>query len=601
MGGSLALLLAIAIVLARPASRAIKSWQARRHADKAFSLIAAEKWDNATREARAAYQIAPNEPDAIRAVARLLTRTRQPEALGFWNALREKGTLTRPDLRDEAAAALLASDLSLAQEVVKELLGEIEGGPRAADYLLGAQVAAQNGRSDEALALANKAATEKDAPPREQLGASILQLTLVQPDDAQDREIRRAAWSRLTNLARGRGRDRVALDALTILVQQTLSSPNEIVRDPAIMPAEELAGALRAHPLGGVAQKLLALDLEMHADPAKQEELIAQAISAWGKANNETLAVLARWLNGKGEFQRELDTIPLARALQTRDLFLQRLDALGALNQWAEVKRLLTNESFPLDPMIERMYLARCNQKLNEVRAGENNWQRAFEAAGGDPQKLLLLADYAEKNGATGIAARAYDTIVREMPSARPAQQGRLRLAQRSRDTRKIHAILREMLKQWPNDTAVQNDEAYLRLLMATAEADGGTRAVASDPRAVASDPHAVAPGSALLITNKEDLITVAQLAQRLVERAPASLPHRTLLALARLRLDQPAKALEVYRDIRVAPNVASPAAIAVHAAVLSANGELAEARAEAGSIDREQLLPEEAGLIEKL
>ena len=109
-------------------------------------------------------------------------------------------------------------------------------------------------------------------------------------------------------------------------------------------------------------------------------------------------------MNSKGEFQRELDTIPLDKALQTRDLFLQRLDALGALNNWAEIKRLLLNETFPLDPVIEYMYLARCNQQLGEVMAGENNWQRALEAAAGDPQKLLTLADYAEKNGATATA-----------------------------------------------------------------------------------------------------------------------------------------------------------------------------------------------------
>src|SRR6476620_1466076 len=97
-----------------------------RHAVKAFSLIEAEKWNLATAEARAGYQLWPSEPAAIRAVARLLSRTRQTEALGFWKALRETEALTRQDLRDEAAIALVAGETSVAEVAIKELLGKKE-------------------------------------------------------------------------------------------------------------------------------------------------------------------------------------------------------------------------------------------------------------------------------------------------------------------------------------------------------------------------------------------------------------------------------------------------------------------------------------------
>ena len=42
----------------------------------------------------------------------------------------------------------------------------------------------------------------------------------------------------------------------------------------------------------------------------------------------------------------------------------------------------------------------------------------------------------------------------------------RLQLAQRTGDTKKIHAVLTDMLKIWPKDAAVQNDEGYTRLLL---------------------------------------------------------------------------------------------------------------------------------------
>ena len=48
-------------------------------------------------------------------------------------------------------------------------------------------------------------------------------------------------------------------------------------------------------------------------------------------------------------------------------------------------------------------------------------------------------------------------------------------------------------------------------------------------------------------------------------------------------------------------PNTASPAALAVHVAVLVANGHDEEAKTEAEAIKPEQLLPEEAELLRKL
>ena len=603
-GVALGLLLLLLLLLAQPTRNAIKGWQARRHAGQALGLIDEEQWKDASTEARTAYQLRPTEPAALRAIARLLSRTGQREALGFWKALRAQHPLTRQDLRDEATAALGAGEVSTAEEAVKELSGKSEGGPEPADELLAAQVAAQLGQPEAAGGHLEKVVRDSKASERQQLQALLMQLALSRGDLPALKQAQAAAWTRLTKIARGKSA--VALDALTILAQRSLSSPNEIVLDPAIMPDAEIIQALEAHPLSRTPQKLVALDLRMHIDPAQHATLIEQAIATWKIASNESLAALARWLNSKGEFQRELDTIPLERSLQTRDLFLQRLDALGSLNQWAEVKRLLSDESFPLDPVIEHMYLARCNQQLGEAVAGENNWQRAFEAAAGDAQKLLTLADYAEKNGANKIAETSYNTITHDAPRTRAAQQGRLRLAQQTRNTAKIHAILAEMLQQWPNDSAIQNDEGYTRLLLSP----GGTTSVSSesgDDAAKSEIRMSKSEAASGPSTNNPQPLTSTQLAsiealaEDLVRREPASLPHRTLLALARLKQGRPSAAMEIYTNLRIPPNAASPSAVAVHAAVLAGSGREEDARTEAGAVNWAQLLPEEQALIEKL
>jgi hypothetical protein len=152
----------------------------------------------------------------------------------------------------------------------------------------------------------------------------------------------------------------------------------------------------------------------------------------------------------------------------------------------------------------------------------------------------------------------------------RVAQDGRLQIAQASHDTKKMHTILAQMLSLWPNDPAIQNDEAYTRLLLLPANAE----------------------------ETKREAATIEQLAQKLMEREPTSLPHRTLLALARLRQGRAADALDVYNNVRVAQNALSGSALAVHAAVLADTAHPEDAKTEVAQIKPEQLLPEERSLI---
>ena len=146
-------------------------------------------------------------------------------------------------------------------------------------------------------------------------------------------------------------------------------------------------------------------------------------------------------------------------------------------------------------------------------------------------------------------------------------------LAQASRDTKKIHAVLANMLVLWPDDLAIQNDEAYTRLLLSS-PADMKTRHQAAD---------------------------IEKLAEELIQRDPRSLPHRSLLALALLRQERAEDALKVYSQLQVKQDVVSGSALAVHAAILAATANLENAKTEAAQIKRDQLLPEEQALVESL
>jgi hypothetical protein len=598
----LALVLVLAVLLGavfggRPVMHAIKAWQARRHARSAFTLMEKEQWNEARKEATAAYQLWPEEPEAIRAVARFLSRTRQAQALEFWDRLEKQGALRREDLVDEASIALIAGDDTRAKRAVLALLSGRHGAAKPMDYLLEAQLAIRQGAPVEAHDALQKVFSDSVATGREKLQAALIELAIAAGNEAW----RDDAWSWLKTLADQN--DAAGLDALTVLAQTIVAQ--EKIPDHFPVAAADLARKLEAHALARAPQKLLAVDLRIREQKEAREELIAQATERWKTGEPDDLTALATWLNGKAEFQRELDAIPLEKAIQARELFLQHVDALGGLGRWKEIKELLDRDTYPLDPVVQKMYLARCNAQLGEKAAAENNWQRAFEAAHGDPQKLLMLANYAEKNGAVEIARAAYEEAAAEAPKLRAAHQGRLRLAQATGETKKIHGVLVDMLAIWPNDPAVQNDQAYTRLLLMGQKSEDGDRR--SEPTATEEKENVQRPtsnvqrstsGNQEPITDNQELITIEQLAARLVEREPSSLPHRTLLALARLRLGKFSEALEAYANIQVSRGALTPSALAVHAAVLAANGRSDDAAAELRELDVKRLLPEEAALI---
>ena len=563
IAAAILILLAIGYLSARPVLNTVRAWQARRHAYKAYALIDQEKWGDARAEAIAAYQLRASEPEAIRAVARLLSRAGQSDGLKFWHELEAESKLTRADLRDEAGLALRTREFGLADKATKELLGNRDGGPTPVDWLLAADLATQEQDPERATTQIRKIFASTKASDRDLFKATLILDRVLQTREATDRT---EVLERLARLASGK--ESAALDALVVLAQNVLASKAPWPT-PAGMSVDNIVGGLEKHPLAKPQHKLLAVDLKLHQHPEQRDELVQAAITQWKDADNPTVLALATWLNTRGEYQRELDTIPRQRAMQTRELFFQHVDALGALGRWDEIRRLIESEQFPLDPVMEHMYLARCFAQQGQTNGAENNWKRALEAAAGDLPKLMILGEYAEKNGAYDVAGAAFEAAVAVTPKSRPAQQGRLRVAYETRDTKKIHAILVDLLKLWPTDPAVQNDEAYARLLL------------------LPTDPSA-----------HEELHSIEQVAEKLLAREPASLPHRTVLALARLKQNHTAEALSIYKDINVPKAAVTTSSIAVHAAVLAAAGHKEQAREEFSHLPADKLLPEEAELM---
>src|SRR2546421_164676 len=77
---SLALLVLAALTTgayfaAPPVGEAIKTWQSRRLAHQALTLIERKQWNEASARTRDAYLLRPSEPESWRAIARFFSRT----------------------------------------------------------------------------------------------------------------------------------------------------------------------------------------------------------------------------------------------------------------------------------------------------------------------------------------------------------------------------------------------------------------------------------------------------------------------------------------------------------------------------------------------
>ena len=246
-----------------------------------------EDWNEARKEVSSAFQLWPDEPEAIRAIARFLSRTRQAQALEFWDRLEKQTRLTRADLTDEATIALLAGDDTRATRAIRALLSGANGPVMPLDYLLSAQLSVRQGAAIEAHDALQKVFGDARASGRERLQAALLEIAI----SAGNENWRSEAWSWLKKISETG--DAAGLDALTVLAQTVLSSEKIPENFPVAPP--DLSQKLEAHPLARAPQKLLAVDLKIRQQPEARDELITKAVAQWKDANRTKRR---RWRRG---------------------------------------------------------------------------------------------------------------------------------------------------------------------------------------------------------------------------------------------------------------------------------------------------------------
>ncbi len=544
---------------ARPALHVAKEWQARRLAREAVRLTEEGNLEAAHTKVQDALTIWQLEPDAMHAAAFFMTRAgAYRQALPYWQELETVRPLTSGDLREYAETEINLGDADGAETLLHRVWPMGEPGT-VPDWILGMQIALHRGRSSEAMALAKRLLDDPKTPPREQLNAATVLLSASNsgPDD------RAAAWKSVAAIARPGG-TLESLAALILLAQQRASGSANQPADDVAPPLPDLIASIDSHPLAKTQHHLLVDDLRMAQDPSKRTELIQAAVERFGRAKDDgELAALAAWLYGKGEFDKVLSVLPLARAVSDRALYLQYLDTLAAVGRWSDIRELVQERKFPLDAMISQMFLARCAAQLGEPAVRDARWQAALDAAAADPNKLLAVGQYAAKNGAENVAATAFRAAIHAAPDGRAAYEELVRLLESTGNTQELREAVAAMSARWPRDLAIRNDGAYLDAL------------------------------------SNENVTAARDAARELIQAEPASIAHRVTLALAELRLHDALAALDAFSGLDFGKSaLLQPRQGAVYAAVLWETSYNREAREVLKNLAMDRLLPEERELV---
>jgi hypothetical protein len=153
--------------------------------------------------------------------------------------------------------------------------------------------------------------------------------------------------------------------------------------------------------------------------------------------------------------------------------------------------------------------------------------------------------------------------MIRNSVAGRPVFDALLRVVSQTGETPAVRDVLAEMRKRFPEDTAIENDLAYFNLLLG------------------------------------QSIDSSRESAGKLRCAAPGNLAHRTTLALAYCRLNQPAAAVQSYEGLTIPWNQVPASQRAVRAAALGLHGNVQAAQAEVAGIPLDRLRSEEKELIE--
>lgn len=313
---------------------------------------------------------------------------------------------------------------------------------------------------------------------------------------------------------------------------------------------------------------LLAVRLQMLADPAQAESLAADAIERFGREH--TMAV-GEWLLDTGHPEAISRLVPETEKALSSDEFALLLRRDIDTENWEAAKAKLAHPHPGMPPAAAYSLQAMVAEKTGNRGEAETRWEQALNHAtlSSGRAMLLKLAEFARASGNLEICERALkECLLRPSPVALPTSDVSFlfsALAEQG-DSTNLLTISRLQLQSEPDNPTLRNNVIWLELIRGHG-ANGKFSPIARD----------------------------------LVGRFPEIPTLRTTLGLALVEEGSPAEAEAAVGSLLGnggAPDSLSDTDKAVLALVLQATGQAEESTRHAESVDWKRMMPEERDFL---
>ena len=440
-----------AILYARPIYNACQDWYATRLVKKARSLADQGEVVSAIMISQQAYNLSPENQEAIRLNAQFFTRLKRTEALYFWDKLGSYGALTPEDEQQRIRALVHADRNKEARQELDQWM--TRNAPQEETLRLAQEV---YGEGDFRNALLSKLKTYATNHPEDR--QSLLRLAGLQIDSGAPTETGEALAT-LWELSAGT--DAISLSALDALSSLPVLPPEDMPR---------LIERLKTHPRSTTQQQVKAFQLLTRQQPERRLAIITEAVRHFQDTQREELQQVVAWLIAEKEFQQVLTLVDENAAVTYQPLLESYLTSLTALNRFDDLRRLVN------DPRVNAL-LTRANaafyqlhlafvtrQPLAELRSRMATATLHAEQEG-RMEMLLSIGKYGELRAMPDLAEPAFRAAMRSRRTFVHALEGLLRATHLSGNTSGHLVALRDASRQWPDNQDYQESLVYLHLL----------------------------------------------------------------------------------------------------------------------------------------
>ncbi len=335
--------------------------------------------------------------------------------------------------------------------------------------------------------------------------------------------------------------------------------------------AGELIQRLRSHPKATGWHHVAALKRQLRMNPARQVELIQEAIDLARGKSKEDMVPMVRWLVEQQQFLQVLALVTEEEAKGWEPLLVNYLTALTMLKRFEDLERLVNDPKVEaiLSQSMSAFYRAHLAFVMNKppdvVRRALTLAKNAadLERRG---ELCIKIAEYAEARGHPDIAQDAYKSAALNPQTERPGYQGLIRATEANGNTEGLLEAATEAARRWPDDPVYVERFLYVNLL-----------------------------------TGRQIELTLNECV-KLLEQRPDDHDRRLLAALAHWRLREFNEATTFLQNMDVSQLTAGQKAIFAAIARDSGTNNAAEAaRDVVNSIDGQaRMLPEERACLAK-